>query len=403
MKLSRHHAGWVITVLGALAIASQTLIPHQKAIGAALSPRVGFAFDGLAGIDVLFNILLFIPFGMGLRLSGCSRKRSVAIAAMLSGVVELLQLGVVAGRESSVRDVLTNTLGALIGVLLADGWRRLAFPSEIERRRLRVIAAACWLLLIAGEAAQLERAFPPTIWYGQWAPEGVFPATFGGRVLAVRLDSLEVPVRRLTNSDLVRASLLADRWTLNVSATTGESTADLSSVFSLFDNEQREMLLVGQRGTDLLVRYRTRAADFGLRPPSVLLPDAFALPKGEPIEISMEFDRGLITLTTTSSAGAVSRRVSVTPSWGWTLLLPFDAPIGPRAPAWSALWIAALIFPTGYWAGRSLPALAFSGLLLCLGTALPPLLFRLPPAALWEWTAGATGLVMGLWLGRAGR
>jgi VanZ like protein len=392
-----------VTALGALAIASQTLIPHPATIGAAPSPQVGFAADDLAGIDILFNILLFIPFGIGLRLSGGSRRRCVAIAASLSGAVELLQLGVVAGRESSVRDVVTNTLGALLGVWLADGWRRLAFPAENERHRLRALAAALWLLVIAGEAAQLTRAFPTTIWFGQWAPGGVFPATFGGRVLAVRLDSLELPGGRLANADRVRASLLADRWTLHVTATTGAPTADVSSVFSLFDDRQQEMLLVGQLGTDLIVRFRTRAADFGLRSPSVLLPGAFALPAGEPIEISMAFDRGRITLATTSSAGAVSRRVSVTPSWGWNLVLPFHVPIGRRAHLWSALWIVFLIFPSGYWAGRSITALALGGLLLCVGTALPTLLFGFPPAALREWLAGATGLVMGWWLGRTGR
>ena len=395
-----------MTGLGAVLIASQTLVPQPIAIRAVPSPRLCFACEELASIDILLNILLFIPFGIGLRLSGCSRKSGVATAAVLSGVTELLQVSVVTGRDSSARDLLTNTLGALLGVMLADGWKRLAFPSDADARRLLSLSAACWLLLSVGEAALLGRAFPPTIWYGQWAPDGVFPATFSGHVLAVRVDSLDLSGERLPNSDRVRAALLQDHWTLTVKATTGEPTPDRSSVFSIFDGEQREMLVVGQQGTDLFARYRTHAAKMGLRSPSIVLPGAFALPRGEPIRISMSFDRGVISLTTVASTKTVSREVSVTPSWGWSLLLPFEAPIGPLARLWCGLWTAALLFPTGYWTGRRIgtfKAVAFGGLLLFLGMGLTPLLFQLPPARLEEWTAGAAGLVTGWWLGREGR
>jgi hypothetical protein len=295
--------------------------------------------------------------------------------------------------------------------MLADGWQRLVFPSRAEGRRLRLLGAACWLLVCAGEAALLERAFLPTTWYGQWAPEGVFPATFSGRVHAVRLDSLDLPEGRLPDSHEVRARLLEDHWALTVEASTGEPTPGLSSAFSIFDGDEREMLVVGQKGTDLLVRYRTHAADVGLRSPSIVLPGAFDVAPGEPIRISVSFDRGAISLTTTASTKTASRAVNVTPSWGWSLLLPFDAPIGRFAPLWSGVWIAALLFPTGYWAGSGTPegsdrmvmlkTLAFGGLLVFLGTTLIPMLFRRPPAGSGEWTAGAAGLVTGWWIGRA--
>jgi hypothetical protein len=360
----------------------------------------------LAGIDILFNILLFVPFGIGLRLSGSSRMSGVAIAAALSAVVELLQLGVVTGRDGSVRDLLMNTLGALIGVALADGWKRLVFPSQAEARRLVPLAAACWFLLAAGEAALLGRAFLPTIWYGQWAPEGVFPATFTGRVLDVRLGSLELPEGRLDSSGDVRAAMLQDQWTLLVKATTGDPTRDVSSVFSIFDGEQREMLVVGQEGTDLFVRYRTRAAALHLRSPSIVLPGALALPAGEPIQISVSFARGVISVTARSSARTDSRQAPATPSWGWSLVAPFDASIGSLAPLWSALWMAALLIPTGYWAGRgmgTLQVVILGVLVLLLGTGLTPFLFQLPPAGWNDWMAGAAGLAAGGLIGKASR
>ncbi len=404
MKSPRHQLGWFLTGLGAVLIAGLTLLPQPRAITAVPSPRFVLDWGHFAGIDILLNIMLFIPIGVGLRLTGYSRRSAVAIAATLSGVIELLQVSVVAGRDSSVRDFLINTLGALIGVLLADGWKRWVFPSHAGTRRLLFLGAAFWLLFCAGEAALLGRAFPPTIWYGQWAPDEVFPATFSGHVLAVRLDSLDLPEGRLPNSDRVRTALRQDHWALTVNATTGEPTSDLSSVFSIFDGEQREMLVVGQQGIDLFVRYRTHAATVGLRSPLIVLPGAFALPPGEPIRISLSFDRGLISLRTTASGKTLSQAVPVTPSRGWSLLMPFEAPIRSRADLWSGLWLAALLFPTGYWMGRGIgtfEAVAFGGLLLFLGIGLTPLLFQLPSARPWEWIAGAAGLGTAWRLGRA--
>ena len=406
MKLSRRRLGLFLTGLGAALIAGQTLVPQARMTGYGPSPRLGFSYDDLAGIDVLLNFLLFVPFGMGLRLSGASRKRAATIAALLSGVIELLQASVVTGRYSSVRDLLMNTLGALAGALLVDGWRRLAFPSPAVARRLCLLGAACWLLMSAGEAALLERALPPTIWYGQWAPEGVFPARFTGQLLAVRLDSLELPGRRLPDANRVRAALLQDRWTLTVEATTGEPTSGLGSVFSIFDDRHREVLVVGQKGTDLLVRYRTRASNFGFRSPSIVLPRAFAFPAGQPIRISMSFDRGVIALTSTCFGRIVSREASITPAWGWCLLLPFDAPIGTLAKLWVGIRIAVLILPIGYWTGRASATLAppaVGGLVVVIGTALIPLPFRLPPAGPWEWLPGGVGFFTGWWIARAAR
>jgi hypothetical protein len=398
--------GWFIAALGAVLVAGQTLVPQTQTISAMLFPRVRFNGAGLAGIDILLNTLLFVPVGVGLRLIGYPRRNAVAIAATLSGVIEILQFRVVTGRDSSLRDLLFNTLGALIGAWLADGWKRLAFPSHVETRRLIVLGAAGWLLLSTGEAALLGRAFPPTIWYGQWAPDGVFPATFSGQVLAVRLDSLDLPAGRLPDSARVRTALRQDRWTLTVHATAGQPTLNLCSGFSIFDGEQREMLVVGQQGVDLFVRHRTHAAAAGLRSPSFVFPGVFAVPPGEPIRISLSFDRGLISVTTTTSTKTDFRTARVTPAWGWSLVSPFDASIGPHAQLWSGLWLAILLFPTGYWMGRGISApmaAIVGGLLILVGTGLTPLLFQFPPARPWEGIAGATGLVVAWCVGRAGR
>jgi hypothetical protein len=118
----------------------------------------------------------------------------------------------------------------------------------------------------------------------------------------------------------------------------------------------------------------------------------------------------VISLAATSSGGTVTDVVNMSPAWGWSFLLPFDAPIGPLAPLWSGLWIAAQLFPAGYWAARAtrnasrtavLAALAFGGVLLVLGLLALPLFFRLPPARLPDWISAAAALLAGGWVGRA--
>ena len=69
--------------------------------------------------DVLLNVLLFMPLGAAL---GVLRVRAVGAAAMgffLSTTIELLQYGI-PGREPSARDVLTNTIGTIMGALISS-------------------------------------------------------------------------------------------------------------------------------------------------------------------------------------------------------------------------------------------------------------------------------------------
>jgi glycopeptide antibiotics resistance protein len=66
-------------------------------------------------LESVFNILLFIPLGGALRTRGLSVRKTVLIASAISTSVELLQLFVVAGRTTSVDDVMLNAVGAAAG------------------------------------------------------------------------------------------------------------------------------------------------------------------------------------------------------------------------------------------------------------------------------------------------
>src|SRR5688500_2568333 len=59
--------------------------------------------------ELLQNLILFIPFGIGLALAGVPRLRSVALGALLSFSVEFAQQWI-PGRDPSVGDIVCNTI-----------------------------------------------------------------------------------------------------------------------------------------------------------------------------------------------------------------------------------------------------------------------------------------------------
>jgi glycopeptide antibiotics resistance protein len=69
-------------------------------------------------IGVIGNVALFAPLGAVLRARGVELGQATARGLALSFAIELTQL-VVPGRTTSVDDVLLNTVGVVLGYLLA--------------------------------------------------------------------------------------------------------------------------------------------------------------------------------------------------------------------------------------------------------------------------------------------
>nr|BFF09508.1 hypothetical protein GCM10025699_08110 [Microbacterium flavescens] len=121
--------------------------------GAAMRPTT--VLTDPAALQVLLNVLLFIPLGFFVRVIG---GRGILVAALvglgLSGFIELTQLTGAWGlypcayRVFDVDDLLTNSLGAVIGSLLSlavpppiAAWR--ARPTRTGRAPSRA-SGACW-------------------------------------------------------------------------------------------------------------------------------------------------------------------------------------------------------------------------------------------------------------------
>lgn len=90
-----------------------SLIP-LRTIGSYLASTPSFN----VAVQLLGNILLFVPLGFFLALDGVLRPRKAAIAGLLSAVfVEIWQALV--GRSVDIDDVILNTFGVGLGVGLA--------------------------------------------------------------------------------------------------------------------------------------------------------------------------------------------------------------------------------------------------------------------------------------------
>lgn len=92
------------------------LIPFEDLWSALAGDRSARA----AVAEMVANIVLFIPFGLAMRLRfpSLGPGRVAAIAFALSLTIETLQLVAATGRVANVTDVMMNTLGGLIGAWL---------------------------------------------------------------------------------------------------------------------------------------------------------------------------------------------------------------------------------------------------------------------------------------------
>src|SRR5690606_9606721 len=116
MSLRSRKIGRVVAVLAFAAIATLTLQPRPELAALSAATPVWCLVCGSYGlVDVVLNVLLFVPLGVGLGLAGVRPRAAIIIVVLTTLTVELLQLTVISGRDSSLSDLVTNTVGGAIG------------------------------------------------------------------------------------------------------------------------------------------------------------------------------------------------------------------------------------------------------------------------------------------------
>lgn len=133
----------VYLVLLAWVVLFKLEIPHVGSAGVRPVKLVPFVSDGVNGAsapsEVVANLVLFVPFGLYLRLVAPSwpRWKAVGVVAASSLALESAQYVLAVG-SADVTDLVVNTAGGLIGLgLFAVLYRRL------RGRTVRVVARVC--------------------------------------------------------------------------------------------------------------------------------------------------------------------------------------------------------------------------------------------------------------------
>ena len=391
-------AGWLAAWLIVLAASVLTPLPGQDAEALA-QPRTLLPMGWLA--DGARNLILFAPLGAALWATGRTRRSALAIGFGISLTIEILQL-MIPGRFSALLDVGFNTLGTGLGVGLASFWPELSRPSAERARALSLGAAAASISLLLATAWLLQPIFPTTHYYGGWTPDLAHLEQYPGEVLEARVGTIPIPAAGPAPDTKAVRTALADGEPVFVRAVTGAPPSALAPLVTIHDEHQREILLLGLEGDDLLIRQLLRAVPFGLENPALRARGVLGgLPAHAPIRVEVlpTDSHRRVTIT---GAGKATKLLAWTPGRGWALLT--SPPIrGHSASAvFDFVWSALLVFPAAYWARRRILGWVGVGAIVLLAGALP-LLGALGAFPFHEWIAMLVGAGAGAccfrWMG----
>jgi hypothetical protein len=338
------------TSLLALALALATILALT------LWPLSGASYDGFStcltcgdGIarDAVLNVLLFLPLGAALALVGVGIRGAVAASLAVSVVVEVLQWGIVPGREAAVTDLLTNTVGGGLGALLMANRHRLASPGGRDARALVCAAGALWTILIGFATWGLAPDAPATPQYwGQHVHDLPGFALLNARVIQARINGYDLPDAPIAATAALRRSIREKGYRLGATVSALPSVDGRAEIVALVDGANHFLALLEQRRCALRFSTRMRGARVGLVPPSVALVGACA---DGVTRVSGSFDRRQVIVSI--ERGGVTRWHSqrITPATGWLLVVPDVAPDGLDW-AWTLAWLGVPIALIGWWA-----------------------------------------------------
>jgi glycopeptide antibiotics resistance protein len=404
-----NRVGVVLSALVLAVVLVATLTPAP-----ASTPTPDFwciACGEIGPLDVLNNIVMFVPLGLAFALASGRRWWSVLACVVVTMFVEAMQFRIVTGRDSSLSDLVANSLGGLIGVQVAARGALLVKPRGRAASVLAVSAAALFALITTLTSTGFRPASIPRSLWVQWTPERASFEPFSGQLLDFKLDSIDLPRRFYPPTSLgVDRILRGPRWEASVVIGT-EGLKPQRSVIARIAEEFTVLLSVEQSGWNLVCEEKTRSGDFGFRSPKLAVRDVL-MSSAENASERVRFTCARADGSLAVSAGDRTEELRLSPSLGWLLVYPFNGP-APSGYVWfSVVWLIALAFPAGYWircvvdddttgrsrsAARRARSVAIGAIAIAFGVGLvlAPLLAGTAPAAWWEWVSAVLGVAAG--------
>ena len=368
----------VLAVLSTAAILYLTLKPGVGPVAEGWSYTLTSGDAALA--ELIANLILFIPLGIGLTLAGVRPRYVVLMGGLLSFAVEFAQRSI-PGRDPSFGDIFSNTVSTAIGTLLvvaAPTW--LWAPpgrSAWQARATAVIAVLAWL----GTGLMVRQSFPPPPYTNVPAPDLQGFGHYEGKIVTVR------PGRGALEVVAVAVPYAPQRT---------------SPLVALIDTQQTRVVMLSVDGTDLTLRYSMPALRYTLEQPDLRLRGALrSVAPGDTFVAATWHDSTNICLR----LNALERcHLGYTIGDGWKLIyFPEDA------PPWmlgliNTLWMVGCVIGVGFWAARSRGGDSGAGgialTVVILGLLMVPLVTGLNATPVIEWIGALAGLGAGYLVAR---
>jgi len=335
-------------VTGAILVATLTPIPRQAAQVALTGPFCLACGDGGVA-DFILNIALFLPLGAALAAAGFRARTVVLLGLALSAGVEVLQFGVIPGRDAALGDILANSAGTALGWGLAGQIGQLLRPSP---RGAALLASGWALVAIAGTVGAvplMEPSLPNEVWYGQWAAAGPEPEWFEGEVLSVELGGRPLPHWRIEDWKTRREELRArGELKLEAEIIAGAATQEPLRIVALAADNGRFATLT-QTGRDLHWGIRLRASELGLRSPVMVLRTGLPGTAGDTIAVGGTYANRLATVQVRRGDQVTEIEASFGWQDGWRLLLGTSKAGRPVEVVLAILWLLGLWTPLAGW------------------------------------------------------
>lgn len=317
----------------------------------------------LGGADAFLNILLFIPLAAGLRLTGLTRWRAFASAVAATITVEALQIHVIAGRDASLGDVISNSLGAVVGILLVDNRLAIVAPEPVRAWRLSLCGAVAWLALVALGGWAMRPAFTAAQQWAEIAPDLYQVELFNGTVLRASVNGAPVasPATKV-NVGSLSSGPFADTLRISATAIPASPTYDIAPIVAVGTRDERMMVALGQTGRSLALQLRVNSARMRTRVPMVIIPNVF--PGGgddgseraravDTLGIAGQIFGGKRLVLDVESEPRAHAELELNPFLLWVTVMPFGPFAASRMMLLTVAWIGLLVAPFTYWGGRA--------------------------------------------------
>jgi len=339
-----------------LFIATATLTPAKSSgVTVTLPDFWCLACGTEGGADVTLNVALFIPLGVALALLRVSPLRAFVIGAALSMAIEAAQrVGVPGGRVASVSDLLTNSVGTLLGASIAWHHRRWLRPSRGAAVVFSVVSMIVVASFLGFTGWALGRDPYRPVSFGQVGlvqSKGAFAAGYGwyqGTVSRVLVSGVQFG--QTGNGPVILFGSSGNNLHGEVEIDGRDERREFVPFLSVQGAHPRvpEMML-GQKNIDALMHVRLRGSQLRLPGPSLVLRNAFVAPGAvhRTVRFAVETERW--TLSSTAGTQTLAAGLPVSLSLGWTLFQTV-VHVGDRlALVVTLLWLFVLWLPVGYW------------------------------------------------------